>query len=91
MRLLRGSMVLKTDGKRLSEIPGRSLRWIMEEKVSFKREKSSRVADLEESGIATRDILSLQQGAKDPRRYLGGVSGGSQRRQCPPREKNHLG
>jgi len=59
--------------------------------VSSKREKSFRLADLEESGVATRDILSLQQGAKDPRRYLGGVSGGPQRRQCPPKEKNHLG
>jgi len=46
-------MVLKTDGKRLSEIPGRSLRWIPEETVSSKREKSPWVAVLEESEAAT--------------------------------------
>ena len=46
---------------------------MVEEKVSSKREKSSRVAALEESGVAARDILSLKQGVKYSRRYLGGV------------------
>ena len=35
--------------------------------------------------------MSLKQGSKEFGRYLGGVSGGSQRRQCPRKEKNHLG
>ena len=59
--------------------------------MSFEREKSSRVAALEESVVATRDILPLKQEEKDAGRYLGGVSGGCWRRKCPPKEKNHLG
>jgi len=47
--------------------------WIPEGKESFKREKISRVSALEESVIGTRDILSLKQGIKCSRRYLGGV------------------
>jgi len=35
---------------------------MVEENVSSKREKSSRVAALEESGIDARDILSLKRG-----------------------------
>ena len=46
---------------------------MVEEKVSSKREKASRVAALEESGVATRDILSLKEGVKYSRRFLGGV------------------
>jgi len=42
-------------------------------KLFSKREKSSRVAALEESGVATRDILSVKEGVKYSRRYLGGV------------------
>jgi len=64
---------------------------MLEEKVSSKRGKSCRVASLEESRAATRDIVSLRQRTKDSRRYLGGVSGGCWRRKCPPKEKNHLG
>jgi len=43
---------------------------MVEEKVSSKREKSSRVASMEESGAATRDIQSLRQRTKDSRRCL---------------------
>jgi len=49
--------VSKTGGKRTWEIPGRSLGWIPGETVSSKREKSSRVAALEESEAVMRDIL----------------------------------
>jgi len=44
--------VSKTVGKAVWEIPGMSLKWVLEEKVSSKREKSSWVAALEESGAA---------------------------------------
>ena len=81
----------KTEDKRLSEMPGRSLRLVQEKTVSSKRDESSRAAALEESGVATRDILSLKQGTKESGRYLGGVSGGSSSRRCPLKEKNHLG
>jgi len=40
-------------------------------KLSTKREKSFRVAALEESVVATRDILSLKLEEKDSGRYLG--------------------
>jgi len=46
-------MVLKTEKKRPQELPGRSLGWILEEKVSSKGENSSRVAALEDSRAAT--------------------------------------
>jgi len=42
-----GCSVSKEEGTRLWKIPGRSLRWILEEKVSSKREKSSLVDALE--------------------------------------------
>jgi len=64
---------------------------MLEEKLFSKREKSCRVASLEESGAATRDIVSLKQRTKDSRRCLGGVSGAWWRRKCPPKEKIHLG
>ena len=51
-----GSRVPKAEVKILREMPGRNVRWIPEERASFKREKSSRVASLEESGAATRDL-----------------------------------
>jgi len=88
--LLPRSKVLKTEVNRPQEIPGRSLSWMLEEKVSSKREKSSRVAALEEYEAATRDFLSLKQRAKDSGRYLGGVSGGFRRKQCPLKEKYYL-
>jgi len=69
----------------------RSLGWIPEEKLFLKREKSSRVAALEKSGAATRDLWCLKQRTKDSRRCLGGALGGFQRRKCPPKEKNQLG
>jgi len=37
--------------------------------------------------VATQDIFPLKQGTKVSGNYLGRVSGGSQRRQCPPKEK----
>jgi len=49
-------------------MPGRSLGWIPEEEVSSKREKSCRVAALEVSVVATRDILSLKQEEKHSER-----------------------
>jgi len=59
--------------------------------VSSKREKSSRAAALEESRVATWDILSLlKEKAKYSGRYLGGLSGGSSSRRCLLNEKNHL-
>ena len=42
-------------------MPGRNLGWIPEERASFKGEKSSRVASLEESGAATQDLRCLKQ------------------------------
>jgi len=45
-------------------MPERSLRWVQDKTLSSRREKSSRVAALEESGVATRDILSVKQGEK---------------------------
>jgi len=59
--------------------------------VSFKREKSSLSAALEESGVGTPDILYLKDRAKDYRRQMGGISGGSWCRQCLPKEKNYHG
>ena len=73
----------------LWEISQWSLRLITEHTDSSRREKSTQA--LEESGVATWYILSLKQEAKEPGRYLGGVSDGSLGRQCPPKEKNHLG
>jgi len=77
--------------ERLWEISQQSLRLIKEHTDSLRREKSSRIAALEESGVATRDILSLKERAEDARRHLGGFLGVSWRRQCPPKEKSHLG
>jgi len=68
----------------------RSLRWIPEEEVSSKRENSFRVAALEEFGVGTSDILSLKQEEKHSGRQLVRALGGCWRRQCPPKEKNHL-
>ena len=86
-----GHSVSKRGGKILQEIPGRGIERIPDWEVSSKIEKKSRVAALEESGAATRDLWCLKQRTKDSRRCLGGVSGGFQRRKCPPKEKNHLG
>jgi len=52
-------------------MPWRSLGWIPGDKLFSKREKSSWVAALEESGVATRDILSLKLEEKHSGRYLG--------------------
>jgi len=48
-----GHSVCKIEGKRLWGMPGRSLGWIQKKTLAFKRDKSSRVAALEESGAAT--------------------------------------
>ena len=81
---------METEVQRLWEISQQSLRLIKEHTDSSRREKSSRVSALEESGVATRDVLSLKQGTKESGRYLGGVSVGSWRRQYPTKEKDHF-
>ena len=73
--------------QRLWEISQQSLRLIKERTDFLRREKSSQVAALSESGLATWDILSLKQGSKESGRYLGGVSGGSSSTRCPPKGK----
>jgi len=85
-----GSQFEEAELERLWAISQQTLGLIKKHTDSSTREKSSRVAAQEESGIATQDILSEKQRAKDSRRYLGGVSGGFRRRQCPPKQKNYL-
>ena len=86
-----GSLLPSAEAKRLWEMPGSSLRWIPEEKFAFKREKTSWVDSLEESGAATWDLCCLQQSQKGSGRCLGGVSGGSRRKNLQLKEKKHLG
>jgi len=81
---------VETEVQRLWEISQQSLRLIKEQTDFLRREKSSQEAALEESGVATRDILSLKEKAKYSGRYLGGVSGGSSSRRCPLKGKNHV-
>ena len=82
---------MEAEVERLWEISQQSLRLIKERTDFLRREKSSREAALEESGVATRDILYLLEGAKVSRRHLGGVSGRSWRRHCPPQDKRIIG
>jgi len=60
------------------------------EDTFLKREKSSRVAALEESGAVTRDILHLKEKAKlqdIPGRSLRWI----QKKTLDPKKENHLG
>lgn len=60
-------------------VPGRSLGWILQDRVSTQKEKSPRGDSLEESEAATQHLLSLKQRSKYSSRFLGGGLGSSQR------------